>query len=113
MIIMESTGFKTVPEGENYHLTNARTAAKHIKLGWGKLAPAGKKAKGGGVNKVLAAITEAIAYETEVLKKESKGKKIVKPSTKELEDFNLRVKELEKKEADVSAREEKLKEPLG
>ena len=36
---MESTGFEAIEEGDNYLLTNAKTAAKHIKWGWGKLAP--------------------------------------------------------------------------
>lgn len=36
---MESTGFQPVDDGDNYLLTHPKTAAKHIKWGWGKLAP--------------------------------------------------------------------------
>ena len=36
-IRMVSVKFPSKPEGEQYTLTNAKTAAKHIQLGWGKL----------------------------------------------------------------------------
>lgn len=103
---MESTGYSPIPEGETYQLTNARTAAKHIRLGWGKLAPVSKK---NANSKVYKAIKEAIEAEEVILKAESKGKKVVKPSTGDIEAFNKRLADLEKREKELAAREN----PLG